>query len=1329
MNEITLPPSPNWYLNNICACSKDGTIAWGSNNSIVIARRQQNSKILNYSIIKDAYKERINVLSFSPEYGEDNKNLLVSGADEHTVKIWNLDNNSTIMAYSFPNTNHTVVGVDWCIKDPNIIYCISNDGILISWTIHCNTCIEILRLQKVTVTCLSTCPHDCNLIAIGSKTGLVYIVDTRGTGTIRYRLRGHDTEICSLSWCPVEHNILTDEKNKDYLLASGGRDKSIFLWRAGGDGRYESELTLPNSSFESRYTRNKLNKYSSNNNSNWTSVCWASPTLLLTSSFWGEILAWNLNTIEDAKPKLVHSRHNRAVFFICKEPNINKTSDDSSENNNSVTVWSSSLDRRIVCCNIKKDSIKIKYDITSQGGYVYSIAACPLETSLIAFGVGDAMLRIWNLSEEHKTLFDITVFWQKIKGSIKSIAWHPTKENLVAYGTSEGRIGVLDISSNKPPILYRKYYTKTVYTLQWGPYHNSEIYTLYSCGELDLIHYSPNQPSQEPVVIFEKKCTEFSWNPSYSILAVAFKNGTIRFYNRKFEECGYLSSTMNSSIFSFKWHPDSTTTDLNFSHFRNYMAVSYADCFITILNLSDLVEKIDEANRSPELIDVVNDSEISSKVVGKVFTTLNGHSEQIADCAWNPHLSGYLVSCSYDCTAQVWNVDKQEVIATFVNHQGPVYSCMWSPIDPDVIITGSADLTLRLWKISSQSVVKPKQKSKKNTSVKIKQRLKENSNTGSNSSNVENIKTSEVTTEQKPLETEKNQTEISMATTKEVNKKSKEKKSYFPIQSKVMNTKLAILKSIKSLIKDEDHFLNLDYKTKEATTQPTLLSEEAILSEIFNSEKSVLTTQNNHMAVTEMSMWYGKLEENLEIAVKEKRLNDTLVSLSPSLSMKTWRTMCEAYANQLILESNPTKAVSYLLCIHKIYEAINVFQDAKMYKEAYCLAKSQLDTNDEIITKILENWATYESGKGHLEGAAHCYVKLGSYSEAASLLARRKDVDSLIIASKLALLSDENVLSKSLAEQALIESLKNSAVSNAKYIIERFPQVKYLEVLINAYEMLKKIINIDINESTICTWIKGKLEFDVLQVFGDYCEQYKNYYNDLCQYNFNQVIDNQPTLWISASSELAMAFICDSTEKRLTHLINLYTTFYKFELQHRNHGNYFIKVLLHLDTKSPIKSDSIYEGKYTLSKSLRAYLCVGLLNWIVDKKNKISINDQSIEIIELIEDLLEDIFEKQTVRFWFLTSEISKLETQIFNTLGKKERSSESSAIEDETVLIQKLDSMKNEKKQFINERINSPNPILAYTKANDLIDKFPSETFISTFAEKLDKLWTNATS
>lgn len=50
---------------------------------------------------------------------------------------------------------------------------------------------------------------------------------------------------------------------------------------------------------------------------------------------------------------------------------------------------------------------------------------------------------------------------------------------------------------------------------------------------------------------------------------------------------------------------------------------------------------------------------------------------------------------------QVWNVETQELIATYTAHSGPVMCCMWSPLDPDYVITGSADSTVRIWKVSN----------------------------------------------------------------------------------------------------------------------------------------------------------------------------------------------------------------------------------------------------------------------------------------------------------------------------------------------------------------------------------------------------------------------------------------------------------------------------------------------------------------------------------------------------------------------------------------------------------------------------------------------------
>lgn len=86
------------------------------------------------------------------------------------------------------------------------------------------TC-KIISLGKLAATSLACCPHDSNLVAIGSKNGLVCIINLQKNGSILYKLRGHDTEVISLSWCPSDLNVLNEDPKKDLLLASGAKDR------------------------------------------------------------------------------------------------------------------------------------------------------------------------------------------------------------------------------------------------------------------------------------------------------------------------------------------------------------------------------------------------------------------------------------------------------------------------------------------------------------------------------------------------------------------------------------------------------------------------------------------------------------------------------------------------------------------------------------------------------------------------------------------------------------------------------------------------------------------------------------------------------------------------------------------------------------------------------------------------------------------------------------------------------------------------------------------------------------------------------------------------
>lgn len=119
------------------------------------------------------------------------------------------------------NKSTTVTGVDWSVKDTNLAYAVSSEGFLMYCNLHYQNC-KVIPLGKVSATCVACCPHNSNIQAVGLKGGLIYIIEKE---TIIYKLRGHNEEVVSLSWCPSDMNVLNGNEKRDLLLASGAKDK------------------------------------------------------------------------------------------------------------------------------------------------------------------------------------------------------------------------------------------------------------------------------------------------------------------------------------------------------------------------------------------------------------------------------------------------------------------------------------------------------------------------------------------------------------------------------------------------------------------------------------------------------------------------------------------------------------------------------------------------------------------------------------------------------------------------------------------------------------------------------------------------------------------------------------------------------------------------------------------------------------------------------------------------------------------------------------------------------------------------------------------------
>ncbi|KYM76201.1 Gem-associated protein 5 [Atta colombica] len=1293
MNEVTLPPSPNWYLSNILACSKRGTVAWGARNFVVIAKQKEDN-VMQYSVIKDYFKDKVTALAFCPKLDNpDSPELLICGGDDTKARVWNVDTLELLAEFAFVDGSKLIVGVDWSAKDENLACAVNLEGYLMYCNIQYKTS-KIVSLGKLTATCVACCPHDSSLVAIGTKSGLVYIVQK---DTILYRMRGHNEDIVSLSWCPSDMNILNGGNRRDLLLASGAKDRSIFIWRAGRDGRYETVLNIPNTPIMPVSYKSKL----STTGGTWIAVCWAEPNLLLTSSLWGELLSWELSTDrEKPKYKLFHTFHSRGLFSIAAISNYDGTSDDL-KTNSELKVWSSAQDRWVICCKSNSDPTKLailEHKIPTQGGFVYCMNACPIDTSRIAFGVGDAMLRLWNLSEPHTTIFDVVMHWQKIKGKIRVISWFPEDESTVAFGTGEGRVGVFDaIGTNKQPILYRQYHRNTIYKLEWAQLKSE--YFLFSCAEGELVAYKKSTPNDGRMII------SIVLSYCFIIITSILEPISIMFYDQKLRKRGSSIHILRNVVNCLAWHPESTMADKWMSPIANYLAVASDSCSIMIFDMSKLIKEL-ETTGTEDIIE--NDQNCT---MHKIVATLNGHSDKVVCLAWSPHFSGHLVSGSYDNIAQVWNVEKQELMGTYMGHDGPVLCCMWSPLKPQLIMTGSSDFTLHIWNytLSAQSPKQPSDikasKKKQKQQKKLKNKTDDQENNSTISTNPVNLSSAEV-----------------IAKLQSQSKK-KDRKSYFNKYNKLINDKSQILNFIKhdirsNQIEEDDTSTNLSLFCEKKNDFLTLISNEKL-------------AHDNSDIVTELNMWCDDLESNLICAARDQQLNDFLVSLAPNVSLKMWREMCEAYAHQLILQHNPEKAVSYLLAIHKIHEAVEVFINAKLFKEAYALARCKLDDNDMFLNKILESWAEWATFKGHLEQAAHCHVKLGSFDKAAKILSRRKDLYCLEAASELAFLSGDEGFGTSLAVDAMTRALMKSDWPKARSLIANIRQVQYLNVHIDAHETIMSTFLEQTEFDLMKMWLEGKENNDMLQILE---EKYGTcYYGLLRKKDDTNIVlrnvTNDKVMQINISYQIAMAATSDVKETRLKHLTTALGNVFEFENRVSKYGTttkegFYTHVLTKLDIKKPTDENSIYaKSDYPVSQSIRAYLCIGILNWLLKYLEKLSVEEE-LQFTQLVLDLLEDAINETNVSHQNKISKYNQLEDQLMalaisrevETKDKIENGDEYRNIEEE------VEKLKLDINKFNEDRVYIPDPNIVLQKSCFLLAKKLRDSTKKQLSRFLDK-------
>lgn len=81
----------------------------------------------------------------------------------------------------------------------------------------------------------------------------------------------------------------------------------------------------------------------------------------------------------------------------------------------------------------------------------------------------------------------------KIQSKVTALDWHPVRENYIAFGTAEGRIGILDTNGpNNVPVLLNSFLSTDVYTLKWCEMTDEFLQkttVLFATGKSKIAYY------------------------------------------------------------------------------------------------------------------------------------------------------------------------------------------------------------------------------------------------------------------------------------------------------------------------------------------------------------------------------------------------------------------------------------------------------------------------------------------------------------------------------------------------------------------------------------------------------------------------------------------------------------------------------------------------------------------------------------------------------------------------------------------------------------------------------------------------------------------------
>ncbi|KAK1932004.1 Gem-associated protein 5 [Phytophthora citrophthora] len=1033
-----LPPSPNWYCSQICDWGQSEDygllVAFGAKNSVfiyqVLSETHTGTRLSFVGQIVRAKRDRrvISVQFLTDVTGELR---LICGGEEGSVQIWDVASLTMIEQHKKHKAEVMAV-TSSSMLDANFVVAGDRQGRISAWERDAGKVRVFVPISGDGVHSMAISPHDKALVAVGYRSGVLCLIDAV-QGTVRHRLSGHDQEVQCVAWKSADDDVT----ELDVWLASSSRDKTIKVWKVtrNDEPALEQTLRLPTGKQGMSFTQTKQL---------WLPVAWTTTTArvkhcLWSGSFDGSLLRWEWSADlsekkgkkrQKCKPVVVKGGHSRMLFSILMAPSVTSGYED-------VSMLTVSLDRELRLWKENPPSqspaATCVETLTGLGGHTYYVSF-NAATSVVAAGIGDQTIRLWDLNTKtgSESDYQCDLLWKGLQSKVTCICWHPFQRSVLAYGMEDGRIGIYD-TQNKKYNHFHSSHNQEVLQLQWvilKPKSTEGDGFLASIKQLEAAQaegqsledaliaqegHTTNRDGGDMKIslwscdaggnILESSADEvdrksrevmadsiaFAWDEHCELVAFGRSNGVVEIM----EWCGSLNDSM--TVHRYHEHLESVSC-LAWGKSGNAKLLASGgqkgEIFVYFYGRSSSDER-DWSSSEPEI---------------RFLGSIEAHSNKVTCLRWCPNeTQSLLASTSADGTAQVWDAISSQRVACFNHHVGRVLSLDW--VSPYTLATGGEDQTLRIWDYRNQQK-EPSSTMKKHGKVKQPQEVE--------------VIAPEPPADHREGKVAPTSTQTSSSTPS--NNSKKKSTRIFHSESKLSPSEIALACcKVAGVDRVEDEKTIGGFLTH---------TDRKAVQHFFASESKRFQDERGWENLANTLLLQGDIIQALRIVAKEGCLTPTWLSFAPMAGMDVWREMTILYAHQLDSEGNQTAAACHFLSIGKLQSAVSCLVRGGAYKEALALIRSRLGPNDPLLNDTLWKYADYLSKRNRHGEAALALLNIDSVeakTRAVHMLVNTGD-DACIKSALDVLLTSMQCQHKELAfPDSFFISIAGKSLTNARF--------------------------------------------------------------------------------------------------------------------------------------------------------------------------------------------------------------------------------------------------------------------------------------------------------